>query len=316
MKCANCAKDNPSGARYCIHCGAEQALPTPIAAVAAAAMASGRRSPPRQAANAAQAEPITGGSVARESEPAPWQPRATSETVAAPHARAASPTADAAQPAYAALPRRTGLAVALVAACVVVAVIAFAIVRFLQPDAALTSSATRDAEDSVMSSFPPDATPPSTRRTPNDVAAPPAATGSSASGSDGASATSATPAAVQPAPTATETQAVEIRPLPARPAPRTTRRIAPDKGPEPPGAALAPAPAASAPAVVAAAPKSTTAARATDPWSRMREELSRCTREDFISRVICDQRVRFRYCKDFWGRVPECPGNAPTDHGQ
>jgi hypothetical protein len=92
--------------------------------------------------------------------------------------------------------------------------------------------------------------------------------------------------------------------------------MAPDKGPESHGAALAPAPAASPPAVVAAAPKATTAARAADPWSRMREELSRCTREDFITRVICDQRVRFRYCKDFWGRVPECPGNAPTDHGQ
>ena len=305
MKCANCAKDNPAGARYCIHCGAEQALPTPIAAVAAAAMASGRRAPVRQAANAAQAEPIADHAVAQESEPAPWQRLATSEPAAARGAAAA----DDAQPAYAALPRRTGLAVALIAACVVVAAVAFTVVRFVQPNAPSMSDETRDASDSVMSSFPPDATPPGTRRTPTDVATSRAA----ADAGTPNTASPATTAAVPPAETATEAPPVEIRPLPARPAPRTTRRVAPEKGTEAPAASLAPAPVA--PAVVAALPKAT-AARAPDSWARMRDELSRCTREDFITRVICDQRVRFRYCKDYWGKVAECPGNPPADHGQ
>jgi hypothetical protein len=48
----------------------------------------------------------------------------------------------------------------------------------------------------------------------------------------------------------------------------------------------------------------------------MRDELSRCTREDFISRVICDQRVRFQYCGGYWGKVPQCPGSPAPDHGQ
>jgi hypothetical protein len=51
----------------------------------------------------------------------------------------------------------------------------------------------------------------------------------------------------------------------------------------------------------------------------MEEELARCTREDFIRRVVCDQRVRLRYCEGYWNRVPQCPGGSPSsqmDHGQ
>jgi hypothetical protein len=115
---------------------------------------------------------------------------------------------------------------------------------------------------------------------------------------------------------------VEITPLPAKPAARAARRPAPEH--EPPKAAATPSPAPTAPAtasapaappvVVAAAPKSKAAS--TDPWARMREELATCTREDFITRVVCSQRVRFRYCGDYWGKVPECPGNPSPDHGQ
>jgi hypothetical protein len=53
-----------------------------------------------------------------------------------------------------------------------------------------------------------------------------------------------------------------------------------------------------------------------DRWARMSDELTRCTREDFISRVICDQRVRFRYCKGYWGTVSQCPGNPSVEPGQ
>jgi hypothetical protein len=63
------------------------------------------------------------------------------------------------------------------------------------------------------------------------------------------------------------------------------------------------------PQVAAAAPK----APVVDRWTQMNDELSRCTREDFISRVICDQRVRFRYCNGYWGAVPQCPGNPAPE---
>ncbi len=60
---------------------------------------------------------------------------------------------------------------------------------------------------------------------------------------------------------------------------------------------------------------SITTAAASDRWARMDADLAKCTHEDFISRVICGQRVRFRYCGDFWGKVPQCPGSPAIDHG-
>jgi hypothetical protein len=48
----------------------------------------------------------------------------------------------------------------------------------------------------------------------------------------------------------------------------------------------------------------------------MSEELSRCTRQNFIERVVCDQRVRVRYCDGYWGKVAQCPGAPAPDHGQ
>ncbi len=342
MKCANCAKDNPTGARYCIHCGAEQAVPTPIAAVAAAAMASGRRAPLRQAANAAQAEPLLDAGVEKEAVPARWQPIASEATAAGARVAASpggerpiaatadartpvSPDASPASPAYAALPPRKGVAAALVAACVVVAAIAFTIVHYVQSNTS-TTDATADAGESVMSSFPPDATPSRSRRPPTGVAASNAPTAPNADATAKAASSSSPSAAPQPGESIAQPQPidrtrdarpVEIRPLPARPAPRTTTRHAgPEKSAESPAATQPSAsPPPPAPAVVAAAPKAS-AARAADPWARVRDELSRCTREDFIARVICDQRVRFRYCKDYWGKVPECPGNPPAEQGQ
>lgn len=55
-------------------------------------------------------------------------------------------------------------------------------------------------------------------------------------------------------------------------------------------------------------------ASANDHWARMEEDMAKCTREDFISRVICAQRVKFRYCPGYWGKVPQCPGSPASDH--
>jgi hypothetical protein len=92
--------------------------------------------------------------------------------------------------------------------------------------------------------------------------------------------------------------------------PRTTEPPATEAHPR--AAARASAP----PGKLAASstPASRTAA-ASDRWARMDADLAKCTHEDFISRVICGQRVRFRYCGDFWGKVPQCPGSPAIDHG-
>ncbi|MDE2208357.1 MAG: hypothetical protein KGL70_13900 [Betaproteobacteria bacterium] len=52
-----------------------------------------------------------------------------------------------------------------------------------------------------------------------------------------------------------------------------------------------------------------------DRWARMDADLAKCTREDFINRVICTERVKFRYCGNDWGKVPQCPGSPASDHG-
>lgn len=64
----------------------------------------------------------------------------------------------------------------------------------------------------------------------------------------------------------------------------------------------------SAPARVAEAPR--------DPWQAMNEGLSRCGREDFLSRFACEQRLRLQYCPNHWGQVPQCAIGPATDHGQ
>jgi hypothetical protein len=80
---------------------------------------------------------------------------------------------------------------------------------------------------------------------------------------------------------------------------------------------MAPTPApAPAPAPKAAPAPPPRPAAPTDRWAQMHDDLQRCTREDFINRVVCDQRVRLRYCEGYWGKVAQCPGAPSADHGQ
>jgi hypothetical protein len=70
---------------------------------------------------------------------------------------------------------------------------------------------------------------------------------------------------------------------------------------------------------VAAAPRSApprVAEAPRDPWQAMNEGLSRCAREDFLSRFACEQRLRLQYCPNHWGLVPQCAIGRTTDHGQ
>jgi hypothetical protein len=200
------------------------------------------------------------------------------------------PTTPAAIPIYASHPRRLGIAALLVAACVAVALLAFIFWKIRQADDTVPIVADSDRGTSVMSTFPADATPQRPPRQPDAAAA--------------SSAEQPPPASVEPAPASP----VEIKPLPVKPARKASAAAAAAPRSVPPAASPAAAEAAPAPErpqIAAAAPK----APAVDRWTQMNDELSRCTREDFISRVICDQRVRFRYCNGYWGTLPQCPGS-------
>lgn len=317
MKCASCDRDNPAGARYCVHCGVEQSPPTPIA-VAAAAMATRPRSPIPQAANAAQADAArdsapTMASRATRHQPDAWGVDTQSPAFPAgsdpsdfpdpppmsPASRSPPPAIPAAIPVYASHPRRLGIAALLIGACVVVALLAFVFWKVRQADTPVPAVAASDGESSVMSAFPPDATPQRPPRQPDPI------TGSPAEGSPPANGAAGAGAATSP---------VEIKPLPVKPTRKPAvaapaPKIAPPVAP-PVVSDAAPVP--ERPPVVAAAPKPP----AVDRWAQMNDELSRCTREDFISRVICDQRVRFRYCNGYWGKTPQCPANPTPERGQ
>ena len=330
MRCASCGAENPAGAHFCAQCGAEQALPTPIAAVAAAVSGQHGRAGVARAANAAQAD------LPHEHEPEPER-RSRASVIEAASVREArrtperrdraQPAAPAAQPAYAQGPGNGHLAAFLIALAFAIAAVAFGAWKMLGGE--LPSERRVPGPDrSVMSSFPPEATP-SPRRPIGSLSPPPATPSDTSASPSEASSSPAPGAATSGAPrvredkageagaaaSGTATQPIEIRSLPAKPAPRPAhRRAAPENAQQeaqaPPVQASAPPP-VRAPEVAAAPP-----APAVDRWTRMADELSRCTREDFIARVICDQRVRFRYCGNYWGKVPQCPGNPAPERGQ
>ena len=52
------------------------------------------------------------------------------------------------------------------------------------------------------------------------------------------------------------------------------------------------------------------------PGDRLRaldEALAQCG-GNFIERIVCGQRARFRFCDGYWGRVPQCPSGAVADN--
>lgn len=52
-----------------------------------------------------------------------------------------------------------------------------------------------------------------------------------------------------------------------------------------------------------------------DRWRVMQVGLARCG-GDLIARVVCDQRVRRRFCDGHWGKAPECTSRIANEHGQ
>jgi len=48
-------------------------------------------------------------------------------------------------------------------------------------------------------------------------------------------------------------------------------------------------------------------------WEVMNVNLARCT-GDLIARIVCEQRVRQRFCEGRWGEVPECATGVTNEH--
>ena len=51
-------------------------------------------------------------------------------------------------------------------------------------------------------------------------------------------------------------------------------------------------------------------------WRHMRDEVAACAGQAYlVDAVLCDQRVRLRYCDEWWGRASECPSGRQADYG-
>ena len=51
------------------------------------------------------------------------------------------------------------------------------------------------------------------------------------------------------------------------------------------------------------------------PWQLMQVSLAGCD-GDLIARIVCQLRVRRRFCQGHWGEAPECVDGINNDHGQ
>jgi len=47
---------------------------------------------------------------------------------------------------------------------------------------------------------------------------------------------------------------------------------------------------------------------ANDWQASLREELAVCEQSSFLSRVMCNEKARWKYCPGHWGSIRECPG--------
>ena len=48
------------------------------------------------------------------------------------------------------------------------------------------------------------------------------------------------------------------------------------------------------------------AATQPDRWSEMAREVTACEEKGAVAQVFCVDRVRWKYCSDYWNKVPQC----------
>ncbi len=97
-----------------------------------------------------------------------------------------------------------------------------------------------------------------------------------------------------------------LRPQRSAPAPR------PVVEPKATDAAPAPAPQVEVPVQQARASTAPTPANAGDGQT-LATMLEKCSEEKFLAGVICEQKVRLRYCEGKWGQVPQCTKKPHVD---
>ena len=310
MNCAICGKDNQAGTRFCVHCGAALTIPpagAPLqSTIAVAGAILGPKSPPTSSA----------------ASPAPAPPTAT-VPIFTPRPAYAPPSADIGsvppdvrpgpvEPAYNADPKKAGFVVAVIGIVGLLAVDGYLAYKFFGGPTEMKDTLTR-----IEASPPSESSPAPTSA--GSSAIPPGVTAETSKGAEQKSAP----------PTAGETRSpaapAEQAKTPSPPLPKSESTTPPKSASNrPPGTPVVTPPSvpAAAPQIAArpAAPGSaaaTAASPAVDRWTQFAEELHRCQSESFLSHVVCDQRVRLRYCDGYWGKVAQCPGAiANPDRGQ
>ena len=100
-----------------------------------------------------------------------------------------------------------------------------------------------------------------------------------------------------------------------RPAPAPATKHASARQRQAPVGATPPVARTVAAAHVGALVAETRKARRPDPWQVMHVSLAGCG-GDLIDRIVCDRRVRRRFCEGHWGDAPECGIGVANDHGQ
>ena len=299
MNCAVCGKDNQPGTRFCVHCGASLAAPAPGARPAAAA------APPTMVNVAVQTAARPAASAAGE------------ETVIRPAAPGA--------PAYDAQPSAGAGKIVLglgIAALVIAA--GFVGYKIFGGSSDVKDSFARfDGTPRVETPAPrPSASTPPTPAAEPVVAAPVAPPPEPSKADDKSAPANADAAKADTAKAEATKAGAAADEKPKAPATPKGDGKATGKGAAPansaattPAAPATPAPRPAPPPVAAPAPAD--AAPPQDRWAQMGEELQRCKSESLFNRIVCDQRVRLRFCDGYWGKVAQCPGNVVNpDKGQ
>jgi len=300
MKCTACGNENQPGAKFCVHCGVVLSLTAPSSAIGPTTSAPlGSTSTGQRPALAPQAPPVQ--TVVRPAAP----------PVAAPPPPAAPPPAGTEVPAVPAQSSSRSLVIAGIAIVVVLGIAGYVGYRMLAGEGSKQVTATAEppkAETPPAPSAEPGKESATTPEPPSSVTAassPPAPAGSAAATP---SASTAPPLPGQPA----TTEGVQPRTSVAK----TTPKTAPAQPVQTMPAQATPAAPAATPAPRKALPPTPTVTAQVDRWQMYADEMAQCAKESFFARVGCQQRTRAHYCDGYWGKVAQCPGNAPVDHGQ
>jgi hypothetical protein len=280
MKCRICARECPPGAKICRDCAAarKRAFAATVTEPLLAAVGAPTVGRPRFA-------------------PQPAKPRTPRRAAAAVSPRSEAPVAASAASRKAA-PARLDVKWLLLGLAVAAAIV-YLLLRELAPTHGYATNDAAASGESAPAIAPSNLAPttptPTVAAEPRDAAArgapqPGAVVRPDLKGDSDVAPKDATPkVGVRKA--AAKVEAVKIPPPP----PVTPPQAEPVPAPPPPPR-------------VAEAPR--------DPWQVMNEGLSRCAREDWLSRGVCEQRLRLQYCANYWGLVAQCPIGPATDHGQ